>query len=82
MKEFIKEQINKNGLALSIYFILFLIIGNTVFSIVFRNDIVKNSRNKELVISALSGIESMNTNVNLADMALRGYMIIPDDRCS
>jgi PAS domain S-box-containing protein len=79
MKEFIKEQINKNGLALSIYFILFLVIGNTVFSIVFRNDIVKNSRNKELVISALSGIESMNTNVNLADMGLRGYMIIPDD---
>ena len=79
MKKFIKDQINKNGLALAIYFILFLIIGNTVLSVVFRNDIVKNSNIKEKVIVALSGIESMNTNVNLADMGLRGYMIIQDD---
>ena len=79
MKKFIKDQISKNGLALAIYFILFLIIGNTVFSIVFRNEIVKNSNNKEKVMVALSGIESMNTNVNLADMGLRGYMIIQDD---
>lgn len=79
LKHTINDFLKKHGLAVSIYIVLVMIIGNSIFAIVFRNRIVANIRIKEQVIQANQGIENMNTNINLADMGLRGYMIIQDD---
>ncbi len=79
MKRIIGELISKNGLIIAIYFILALIISNTVSAIFFRNKIVENSITKERVLTVISGLEAMNTNVNLVDMSLRGYIIDQND---
>lgn len=79
MKDMIRELITKNGLVIAIYFILALIIGNSVFAIFFRNEIVDNSTTKERVLTAINSIDAMNTNVNLVDMGLRGYIIDQDE---
>lgn len=79
MKETIQAWINRNGLVISIYIVLVAIVIISVVSIFFRNQIVRNSQTKETIFAANHGIEFMNKYVNLADLGLRGYMIIPQD---
>jgi PAS domain S-box-containing protein len=79
MKETIQAWINRNGLVISIYIVLVAIVMISIVSIFFRNRIVKNSQTKELILEANHGIEFMNKYVNLADLGLRGFMIIPQD---
>ena len=68
MKDMIRELINKNGLVIAVYFVLALIVGNSVFAIFFRNEIVNNSTAKELVLIANDCIDAMNSNVNLVSV--------------
>ncbi len=79
IKRFIRNFLEQHGLAAAIYIILIMIVGNSIFAVIFRNRIVENIRIKEQVIAVNQGIQNMNSNVNLADMGLRGYMIIQDD---
>jgi CHASE3 domain sensor protein len=79
MKETIQAWWSRNGLVISIYTVLVAIVIISVVSIFFRNQIVRNSQTKESILAANHGLEFMNKYVNLADLGLRGYMIIPQD---
>jgi PAS domain S-box-containing protein len=79
MKETIQAWWSKNCLVISIYIVLVAIVIISVVSIFFRNQIIRNSQTKQSILAANHGIEFMNKYVNLADLGLRGYMIIPQD---
>ena len=79
MKETIQAWWSRNGLVISIYTVLVAIVIISVVSIFFRNQIVRNSQTKESILAANHGLEFLNKYVNLADLGLRGYMIIPQD---
>ena len=79
MGETIHKLIARNGLIIAIYFILAAVIFITSISLYFRFQIVENSDTKERILEANSGLEFMNKYVNLADLGLRGYMLIPAD---
>jgi PAS domain S-box-containing protein len=79
MKTTIQIWWSRNGLAISIYIVLAAIIIISVASIIFRNQIIRNSQTKESILAANHGLEFMNKYVNLADLGLRGYMIIPQE---
>jgi len=80
MKKLFIEFLKKDWLIIATYFILILAVGNSVFSIVFRQKIINNTNIKEQVLAITKNIEMMNTYINLADLGLRGYMLIPEEQ--
>lgn len=80
MVERIKEVIGREGLIISIYTILFIIIVNSLLTFYYRQVIIENAKTKERVLAANHGIEFMNKFVNLADLGLRGFMIDQDEK--
>ena len=76
----LKAMLRKEGLILSVYVILMIIVINSILSFYFRNVIVENSRMREHILRANHGIEFMNKYVNLADLGLRGFMIEQDEK--
>ncbi|MDZ7607880.1 MAG: GAF domain-containing protein [Cyclobacteriaceae bacterium] len=74
----LKEYIHSHGLIASLYFILILLVINSLFTFYSRQAITRNSEIKEQIIKANHGLEFMNKNVNLVDLGFRGYMIEQD----
>lgn len=73
-------MIRREGLIISIYVTLLVIVVNGVLTIYYRNVIEATDRQRTEVLAVNHGIEFMNKYVNLADLGLRGYMIDQDNK--
>ena len=80
MVDQIKALIKRNGLIISIYLILFIIVINSIFMVFSRKGTIESLKIKEQVFAANQSIELIIKHVNLVDMGLRGYIIEQDEK--
>ena len=69
-----------NGLYISLYTVLALIVISAVFSLYYRQLIVRDDVHRRQIIEVNLCLDRMNTHVNIADLGLRGYMIHPTEQ--
>lgn len=77
MKGLLQAWMQNQGMRISLYFILLLIVFNSAFVFLFRSKMEEYKTLSEDVLQITKGIERLNADVNLADMGLRGYMLNP-----
>lgn len=80
MKEYIQFLIQKKGLRFSLILILLLVCLNAVLVIYYRNVIDENSDLSEDIQLVKNHLNTMDKNINLADMGVRAYIIKQTDQ--
>jgi CHASE3 domain sensor protein len=80
MKEYIQFLIQKKGLRFSLILIVILVCLNAALVIFYRNVIDENSDLAEDIQMVKNHLNTMNKNINLADMGVRAYIIKQSDQ--
>lgn len=79
MKEYIKKLIQRKGLRLSLLLIIGIVCLNAILVIYNRNVIDKNSDLAQDIQQVKDGLKANETNIHLADMGVRAYIIKQTD---
>jgi PAS domain-containing protein len=79
MKRLLHTWMQNQGMRISLYFILLLIVFNSAFVFLFRSKMEEYKALTEDVLQITKGVERLNADVNLADMGLRGFMLHPEE---
>jgi len=74
----IKGFIRERGFEMAIYVALIILVSNSLLILKYRSILIKNEELKGDVIDLNSRNSEFNSIVNRADMALRGYMLVPE----
>ncbi|MCC5928275.1 MAG: GAF domain-containing protein [Cyclobacteriaceae bacterium] len=77
MNSLLHKWMQNQGMRISLYFILLLIVFNSAFVFLFRSKMEEYKALSEDVLQITKGVERLNADVNLADMGLRGFMLHP-----
>ncbi|MDQ3535384.1 MAG: GAF domain-containing protein [Bacteroidota bacterium] len=73
------QYIRKHLITISICFILILVIINTIVSFLQVRTAEQNNKLNKEIADIKHRLNLVNTHVNLADMAFRGFVVIEDD---
>ncbi|GEM_PF-785598 len=78
MGEKVKNLLKERGFEYAIYFILLLIVGNSVLMLIYRQTIKENTTQQNDVLEIRTRVGEMDRIINRADMGLRGYVLITE----
>lgn len=76
----ISRWLKTDGLRFSLYIVLLLIVSSTAFTLYYRRVILRDDMLRRQIIEVNLCLDKMNTNVNIADLGLRGFMIHPTEQ--
>lgn len=79
MNKNLLHYIKENIITISISFILVLVVINTIVTFLQVREAEENNKLNKEIAEIKNRLNSVNTHVNLADMAFRGFMVIEDD---
>ena len=75
MKEYIQNLLRAHSMKVAIVFVLIIICANAVLVLYYRNVIINNAEISQNIQRVKDGLNAMDTNVRLADIGVRAYII-------
>lgn len=75
----IRQILNKNGVAASMYFVILLILLNSVLTYKFRQALNENLANQEKYDRIEENKKGIIVNLNTIDMSIRGYILVRNE---